>query len=153
MGCGKSTLAKALAKVLGVQFIDTDTLIKQRLGKEINEIFAEFGEAFFREQEKNIASEISHLNGAVIATGGGFYKALQKDKNSVIIYLKASFEFLEQRLAENGFDERPLFSNSAKARALYDERLAEYEKKADIVINVEHKSVKQLVDEIVKDLK
>lgn len=153
MGSGKSTLGKALAKTLGAEFIDTDKLIKKRLGKEISTIFAEFGEAFFREQEKNLAKELLQLNGAVIATGGGFYKALQKNKNSVIIYLKASFEFLEQRLSKKGLGKRPLFANSAKARALYNERLAGYEKIADIIINIEHKSVKKLVDEIAKDLK
>lgn len=153
MGCGKSTVAQALAKQMKAHFIDTDELIKQRLGKEISEIFAEFGEDFFRNEEKNIADEISKLNGYVIATGGGFYKALQRDKNSVIIYLKASFEFLRQRLDEKALKERPLFANTEKARALFDERLSEYEKKADIIINVEQKSVEKLVDELIKDLK
>ncbi len=153
MGSGKSTVGKALAKALKAEFIDTDKLIKKRVGKEIGAIFAEFGEAFFREQEKNLANEISQLNGAVIATGGGFYKALQKNKNSVIIYLKASFEFLEQRLSKKGLGKRPLFQNTQKARALYNERLAGYEKIADIIVNVEHKGIKKLVDEIIKDLK
>lgn len=152
MGCGKSTIAKALAKALGAEFIDTDKLIKQRVGKDISEIFAEFGEDFFRNEERKIASEILQLQGVVIATGGGFYKALQKDKNSVIIYLKANFEFLQQRLEKKGFEKRPLFQNAKKARALYNERLAEYEKKADIIINVEHKSVRKIVDELIKDL-
>ena len=153
MGSGKSTVAKALARALGAEFIDTDKLIKQRLGKDINTIFAEFGEAFFREQEQKVANEISQLNNCVIATGGGFYKALQKNKNSVIIYLKASFEFLEQRLGKKGLGKRPLFANSVKAKALYNERLVGYEKIADIIVNVEHKGIKKLVDEIAKDLK
>ena len=71
----------------------------------------------------------------------------------MIIYLKASFEFLRQRLDEKALKERPLFANTEKARALFDERLSEYEKKADIIINVEQKSVEKLVDELIKDLK
>lgn len=153
MGCGKSTIAKALAKALGADFIDTDKLIKQRVGKDISTIFAEFGEDFFRNEEKKIASEILELQGVVIATGGGFCRALQKDKNSVIIYLKANFDFLQQRLEKKGVEKRPLFQNTQKARALYNERLSEYEKKADIIINVEHKSVRKIVDELIKDLK
>lgn len=152
MGCGKSTVAKALAKALKAEFIDTDKLIKKKLGQEIKSIFAEFGEEFFRKEEQKLADEISHLNGYVIATGGGFYKALRKDKNSVIIYLKASFEFLEQRLSKKALEKRPLFANSQKARALFDERLAGYEQKADIIINVEHKSIKKIVSEILKGL-
>lgn len=153
MGCGKSTVAQALAKQMKAHFIDTDELIKQRLGKEISEIFAEFGEDFFRNEEKKIADEISSkLNGYVIATGGGFYKALQRDKNSVIIYLKASFEFLRQRLDEKALKERPLFANTEKARALFDERLSEYEKKADIIINVEQKSVQEIVSKALSHL-
>ena len=152
MGCGKSTVAQALAKQMNACFIDTDELIKQRLGKEISEIFAEFGEEFFRNEEKKIADEILQLKGYVIATGGGFYKALQRDKNSVIIYLKASFEFLCQRLDEKALKERPLFANTEKARALFDERLSEYEKKADIIINVEQKSVQEIVSKVISYL-
>lgn len=152
MGCGKSTVAKALAKALKAKFIDTDKLIKKKFGKDIKSIFAEFGEEFFRKEEQRLADEILSLHGYVIATGGGFYKALHKDKNSVIIYLKASFEFLEQRLSKKALEKRPLFANSQKARALFDERLAGYEQKADIIINVEHKSIKQIVDEILKGI-
>ena len=71
----------------------------------------------------------------------------------MIIYLKASFEFLEQRLSKKGLGKRPLFQNTLKAKALYNERLAGYEKIADIIVNVEHKGIKKLVDEIAKDLK
>lgn len=152
MGCGKSTVAKALAKNLKAEFMDTDKLIKKRLNKDIKTIFAEFGEEFFRKEEQKLADEIIHLNGCVIATGGGFYKALRKDKKSVIIYLKASFEFLEQRLSKKALDQRPLFANAQKARALFNERLNAYEQKADIIIDVEYKSVKKIVDEIIKEI-
>ncbi len=133
--------------------MDTDSEIKKRNGKGIKAIFAEFGEDFFRQQERNLASELKGLKGYVIATGGGFHKALQKSENSVIIYLKASFEFLCERLGKKGLKKRPLFADAQKARALYEVRLAEYEKIANLVVNVEGKSPKELVDEIVKDLK
>lgn len=152
MGCGKSTVGKALAKALKTNFLDTDELIKQRLGKEIREIFAEFGEDFFRKEEQKIAQELKCLNGVVIATGGGFYKALQRDENSLIIYLKASFEFLHNRLGKKGFAKRPLFKDKEKARALFEERFMEYEKKAHLIINVEGKTPKKLVTELIKEL-
>ncbi len=153
MGSGKSTIAKGLARALGAKFMDTDSEIKKRNGKGIKAIFAEFGEDFFRCQERNLASELKDLKGYVIATGGGFHKALQKSENSVIIYLKASFEFLRERLGEKGLKKRPLFADTQKARALYEARLAEYEKIANLIVNVEGKSPKELIDEIVKDLK
>lgn len=152
MGCGKSTIAKALAKRLNTEFIDTDKVIQKKLGKKITSIFAEFGEEFFRNEEKKLAEELSQLKGQIIATGGGFYKALRKDKKSVIIYLKASFDFLEQRLGKKGLEKRPLFADKAKARTLFKQRREEYKKKADIIINIERKGVKRIVEEIAKEI-
>lgn len=152
MGCGKSTIAKALAKKLNAEFIDTDKVIKKRLGKDIKSVFAEFGEEFFREEERKLAEEFLDLKGCVIATGGGFYKALRKDKNSMIIYLQASFRFLEKRLGKKGLEKRPLFADREKAKLLFKERLDKYKKKANLTINIEHKSVKKIVDEILKEI-
>lgn len=70
MGSGKTTVGRHLAQLLGYQFIDTDELIEARLGRSISEIFAEMGEAAFREIERGIAQEISTQEKLVISTGG-----------------------------------------------------------------------------------
>ena len=72
MGTGKTTVGTLLAKKLQREFIDTDALIETRQGRTIPEIFAESGEATFRQMEADIASELGEKEGLVISTGGRF---------------------------------------------------------------------------------
>ena len=90
---------------------------------------------------------------AVISTGGGFYAVKNLNKIGTVVYLKSSFEGIIERLknsenAEKKFAKRPLLSDLQKAAALHAQRDGAYEKKADIVIDVENKSVKKIVKEI-----
>ena len=90
---------------------------------------------------------------AVISTGGGFYAVKNLNKIGTVVYLKSSFEGIIDRLknsenAEKKFAKRPLLADLQKAAALHAQRDGAYEKKADIVINVENKSVKKIVKEI-----
>lgn len=71
MGCGKSTCGQLLADRLGRTFVDTDALIQQREGRSIPDIFAQYGEAFFRSLEGETARELSRREDLVIACGGG----------------------------------------------------------------------------------
>ena len=72
MGSGKSTLGSALARALGRKFYDTDQVIERETGKTISTIFQEQGEAAFRTLEREtIARLMTHVEPAVIATGGG----------------------------------------------------------------------------------
>ena len=71
MGCGKTTVGGLLAKELGFSFVDTDQYIEQALGRSIPDIFAEEGEAFFRDWELGAAEELSRQRELVIACGGG----------------------------------------------------------------------------------
>ena len=70
-GCGKTTLGKALAARLGRPFYDADTVLEQRAGRSIPEIFRCDGEAAFRALETQTLAELGKCSGAVIATGGG----------------------------------------------------------------------------------
>ena len=71
MGSGKTTVGKLLAGRLHRPFIDTDTLIEEREGRSIPEIFARDGEDAFRALELELSRELSSRNGLVIACGGG----------------------------------------------------------------------------------
>lgn len=152
MGSGKSTLAKALSKKMNLKLLDTDTLIKERHKLSIKEIFKQKGEEFFRNEEKKIALELKQMRGCVISTGGGFYKVLQKDKKDMVIYLRADFEFLKNRLSKKGLSKRPLFKDEIAAKKLFDKRLQGYEKKATHIIDIENKSVLQIISEIKKQI-
>ncbi|BAL91446.1 putative shikimate kinase [Actinoplanes missouriensis 431] len=71
MGAGKTTVGAALAERLGVPFADTDTIIEERAGKPIPEIFVDDGEAAFREQERAVVAECVETFPGVLALGGG----------------------------------------------------------------------------------
>lgn len=71
MGTGKSTLGRAVARVLGRPFRDTDALVVARVGSPIREIFAREGEAGFRRHEAAVVAQAASATGYVLATGGG----------------------------------------------------------------------------------
>lgn len=75
------------------------------------------------------------------------------DKIGFCIYLKASFEYLKKRLSENEIAKRPLFYDEVQAKRLYNERLNKYEQKANLILDVENKSIDELVIEIKKVIK
>lgn len=71
MGAGKSTIGAAVAATLGVPFADTDTIIEERAGKPIPEIFVDEGEAAFRALEREVVASSLRDFGGVLALGGG----------------------------------------------------------------------------------
>ena len=71
MGSGKTTLGRALAKALGLTFIDLDNYIELRHCKSINQIFAERGEEGFRNIERNLLHEVCEFEDVIISSGGG----------------------------------------------------------------------------------
>ena len=71
MGTGKTTIGRELAKAMGRKFLDTDHVLEKRFGKSVNEIFAEDGEAAFREAEQALSLELAETENKVIGTGGG----------------------------------------------------------------------------------
>ena len=71
MGTGKSVVAIELARKLEMEFIDMDQIIEESLGISISDIFARYGENYFREQENKLVKELSQKENIVIATGGG----------------------------------------------------------------------------------
>jgi len=71
MGTGKSVVAQQLACKLKMEFIDMDRIIEERQGTSIADIFARYGEKYFRAQENKLVKELSQKENVVIATGGG----------------------------------------------------------------------------------
>lgn len=71
MGCGKSTLAQMLGETLHRNVVDTDTLVEEKAGMTISQIFAQYGEEHMRELETAVCRELSQQENLIIATGGG----------------------------------------------------------------------------------
>lgn len=159
MGVGKGTVARELAPLLGMFAIDCDDMIESYANKKIAQIFKDEGEEKFREIEKNLAKFLEkNVKNALISTGGGFYKVANLEKIGKVIYLQSSFEAIISRIksspnADKKLAKRPLLSDLDRAKALHSEREKIYEKKAEIIINVENKTPKQIAKEIKKCLK
>lgn len=156
MGVGKGTVARAFARKTKYFNLDTDDLIESMQNRKIKDIFANEGEVYFRKLEKKTAKWLEkNVKKTIISTGGGFFKVKNLDKIGTIVYLQSSFEGILKRLMEHEkadikLAKRPLLSNLEKAKELFYERHALYEAKADIIIDVENRKVKEVVAELVK---
>lgn len=154
MGVGKGTVARALYEEIGLFAIDCDDMIESLANMKIREIFEYYGEEHFRKLESDLANFL--LNGvdnAIISTGGGFYKAKNLNEIGIIIYLKAEFDYIINRLknSENSsikFKKRPLLQDLQSAKNLYNQRDPLYKNKADFIVNVENKTPKEIAKEI-----
>lgn len=110
MGCGKTTVAPHLARLLGMPWIDLDAEIERRTGRSIAELFAGEGERRFREIEREVLVAAAGEPEAVVALGGGTIAneenfALVKS-SGVLVWLRVDFESLYDRL--EGKKDRPL---------------------------------------------
>lgn len=102
MGAGKTTLGKALARDLGVQFIDLDWYVEARQHKSICQLFAERGEEAFRQLERNMLHEVGEFEDVVVATGGGtpcFFDNMDyMDAQGQTVFLDVDTDTLFRRL-------------------------------------------------------
>ncbi|KAJ0988349.1 hypothetical protein J5N97_006705 [Dioscorea zingiberensis] len=112
MGSGKSTVGKILSEVLGYSFFDSDKLVEQAVGlPSVAQIFKEYSEAFFRDNESEVLKDLSSMRRLVVATGGG---AVIRPTNwgymkqGITVWLDVPLEALARRIAAVGTDSRPL---------------------------------------------
>jgi len=157
MGSGKSSVGNQLARSLGIAFTDLDEEIVAAAGKSINRIFAEDGEAAFRELESITLERLVQKGQGVIATGGGAVLSAGNRKLmanvGIVVNLMVSLNQVLERLADTA--DRPLFAGSnapEQVRILMDDR-ERYYAEADIRIDTNGKSVEDVAVEILCFLK
>lgn len=116
MGCGKSTMGRALAASLNMTFIDLDTYLEERYFKTIPQIFAEEGEANFRLKERKVLEEVSAFDKVIVATGGGapcFFDNMElMNQSGFCIFLDVEIDSLVYRLT-HAKTERPLIKGKS----------------------------------------
>lgn len=147
-GCGKTTLARVTASRFRKEFIDTDEIIVSRTGKSIPDIFAEMGEAAFRDIESQVIREFAAKFRLSIATGGGAILREENRRalgaNSFIIWLDCPID----KLSTHG---RPLSSSPEAVERLWRERRHIYRELADVHIAVDpdnSKNVSRIINAI-----
>jgi len=156
MGSGKTTVGRRLAKRIGFDLVDTDRFIEMQQGIAVSEIFAQRGEAHFREMEHNILLEIQKLDYAVVSTGGGMtcHSGNMDIMRSTgkVVYLKTSPQTLVRRLLRSRI-ERPLIKGKTEneLHQYVVEKLNEREpfySRAHVIMENENFSMEELLWEL-----
>ena len=133
MAAGKTTVGRALARLLGETFIDLDDAVRELEGRDPRELIDAEGEAYFREAETRALRRVLERGDArVIATGGGAWtlarnRALAGAHGCLSVWLDAPFALCLRRIAQGGGpSDRPFARDPARARRLYEQRLDAY---------------------------
>jgi len=121
-GCGKTTIGRILAENLGWEFCETDEHIARKMGKSINQVYAETGENAFRDMETGVIKEVTKGRGCVIATGDDVIKSEANREalrnNSTVVFIDRT----PSELLSDGTVKTDLFA----LKKIYLERLPVY---------------------------
>lgn len=156
MGAGKTSIGRRLARALDWPFVDADAEIELAAGTSIANIFAEIGEAAFRESEHHVIARLLDGPRRVVALGGGGFvdgrtRALVKAR-AISIWLCADLDVLVRRTARR--NDRPLLQGvdpRARLSQLLEARAPTYAE-ADLIVDSTRGSIKGVVDEILMRL-
>jgi len=155
-GCGKSAIGRRLAPRLDLPFVDADEEIEQAAGKSIKEIFADHGEAYFRDGERRVIARLLASGPQVLATGGGAMMLEETRANirraGISIWVKADLPVLVRRVSKRS--NRPLFEGRDPEAVMKELMEARYPifATADIVVESRDVPHDEIVGEIVETL-
>ena len=152
-GCGKSTVSKIAAELLAMNWYDSDAEIERLSGMSVADIFAGFGENFFRKAESGIVATLSIRENTLISLGGGavLYNEETIRANCFVVYLTRDIEQIHESLLVKA-DQRPLVKNLEDLRRTYEDRHEIYERSADIIVSND-KSPESVATEIVEKVR
>lgn len=155
-GAGKSSVGRALAKKLSLNFLDSDKVVEEKSGKSIPEIFITDGEPAFREMERAAVIDLIENQDGVIALGGGSVMDLEVSKRLLpmanVVFLDVSISNAAPRVGFNR--DRPLLLGNPRQQwiALMEKRRSTYEALAKARVSTDNKKPVEVVEEIVKEL-
>ena len=153
MGAGKSAVGRQLARMLHLEFMDSDDEIESRTGVDIPFIFEKEGEEGFRKREAKVIDELSKVEGIVLATGGGAVLDPQSRNHlgarGFVVYL---YTTVDQQLARTRRGRsRPLLENGDPRQTLEQLMSARdpmYREVADMIVETDGRKVKAVANEI-----
>lgn len=155
-GAGKTSVGKALAKKLSLNFLDSDKVVEEKSGKSISEIFITDGEPAFREMERAVVIDLLESQDGVIALGGGSVMDLEVSKRLLpmanVVFLDVSISNAAPRVGFNR--DRPLLLGNPRQQwiALMEMRRSTYEALAKARVSTDNKKPVEVAEEVVKEL-
>lgn len=157
MGAGKTTVSDYLSTMFAMNIVEMDQVISEREEMSIPDIFATYGEEYFRELETDLLVEMQSRKNTVVSCGGGAAlrerNVKEMKKNGRVVLLTASPETIYERVKDS--NDRPVLNgrkNVAGISELMEQRREKYEAAADIVVNTDRKSVLQVCEEMIQKL-
>ncbi len=158
MGAGKSTIGRQLAKILRLDFFDTDQVIEERTGADLAWIYDIEGEAGFQKREEQVVDDLTRKQSIILATGGGVVlsaknRAALRSRGSVI-YLQATIEQQMERTRRD--TKRPLLREKdgvqERLGQLREELLPFYKELADYTFETDGFGVRSVAEKIAEAL-
>jgi shikimate kinase len=153
MGAGKTSVGRQAAEQLHFEFLDTDELIESGTGRTISEIFKTDGEPAFRALERQTVEDLASRHSTVISTGGGLpvnsANLTSLKTHALVVCLWASPEKIWERVKNQ--THRPLLHDSDPQKKIRDLLAAreQFYKQADVLINTDIRSVREVVQQVV----
>ena len=151
MGAGKTTVGEILADGLGVSVRDTDADVEALVGKTVQEVFVDDGEARFRQLEKAAVAAALAEHDGVLSLGGG--AVLDPDTRALlrgqdVVFLRVGLADAVKRVGLGAG--RPLLLGNVRAQVkkLLDERAPIYAQVATLVVDTDGRTPREIADEI-----
>ena len=158
MGAGKSTISDYLSTMFDMKLVEMDQEIVEREEMSIPDIFATYGEEYFRNLETNLLKELQEGENCIISCGGGVpmreRNVVEMKKNGRVVLLTAKPETILERVKDN--HDRPLLEGNKTVpyiAGLMEKRREKYQAAADIVIETDGKDKLEICEELVQKLR
>ncbi len=158
MGCGKTSVGKELARMLGIAQLDLDKLIEERAGTTISEIFRTQGEGAFRALESETLRETAARDDALVVCSGGGIVLDPRNSETIrargtAVWLRATPETIYARISGEG--NRPVLKGGMTVERIAEilaSRLPRYQDSADFAVDTDGKSIAEIAREIAEKL-
>lgn len=152
MGSGKTTIGKVLAQVLQRNFIDMDSEIEGQKHMTISEIFAKYGEKYFRNKERGLLKQLVLIDNAVISCGGGVFTFQRNidliNQHGIAIFLNVDIKIIEKRLKNDV--KRPILLQGSPSEIL--EKRLKFYNQAKVVLEIKKNNVQGISTNCIKAL-